>query len=59
LRRRQSNGDRHTLEIPGYIIGEPEHTVSARFKPLVAAFVVADALFEIVTFAIDLDDKPA
>ena len=60
MRRRQTDGNHDAFEVLGHIvIAESEHTVSARGEPFVAAFIVANALFEIVAFAIDLNDQLA
>ena len=58
--RCQTNGDHHALQVfQDVIVGEPEHAVSTRSKPLVAAFIVTNSLIEIVALAIDLYDQPA
>jgi hypothetical protein len=56
LQYRKSN----PLQIPHHItIGESQHAIPARRKPLIAPLVVANALFEIVAFAVDLNDELA
>ena len=58
--RCQTNGDHDTFEVRGYlVIGEPEHAISAGYKPFVATLVVTNTFFEIVAFAIDLNDQLA
>jgi hypothetical protein len=58
LLRSLTNGEHDTLQIFHYIIvGEPEHTVATGRKPLIATFIVAQARFEIVALAIDLNDE--
>jgi hypothetical protein len=50
----------NALQIPHHvIIGEAEDAVPARDKPSIAAIIVADTFFEIVTFTIDLHDQLA
>ena len=39
------------------IVGESEHAIPARGKPLIAPSVVANTLVEIMTFSIDFDDE--
>jgi hypothetical protein len=52
--------DHNTFQILHHIVvGEPKHPVSAGCKPCIASFIVANTRFEIVTFAIDLNDKLA
>ena len=54
------NGKNDTFQIFQYVvIGETQHAITARYEPLVATFIVADTLFEIVAFAIELNDKLA
>ena len=54
------DGKNNALQILHHIIiGESKHTISAGCKPLIAAIIVADALFEIVAFAVDFDDELA
>jgi hypothetical protein len=58
LLRSQTDSDHDALEISHpIIVGEAEHAIPARGKPLIASFIVAKTGFEIVTFAIDLCDK--
>jgi hypothetical protein len=58
LLRCLTDGDHDALEISHHIIiGEAEHAIPARGKPLIASFIMANTGFEIVTFAIDLYDK--
>jgi hypothetical protein len=60
LLRCQTNRHHNTLQILHHVvIGEAEHAVPARDKPLIAAIIVADTFFEIVAFAIDLNDELA
>jgi hypothetical protein len=52
-----TNSDHDAFQILHHIIiSEPEYTISAGCKPFIAPVVVAKTLFEIVTFAIDLND---
>ena len=39
------------------IVGESEHAIPARGKPLIAPSVVANTLVEIMAFSIDFDDE--
>jgi hypothetical protein len=41
------------------VIGETQHAVPTRREPSIAAIIAANALLEIMTFTIDLDDKLA
>jgi hypothetical protein len=41
------------------IVGEPEHTVSAGYKPLITSAVIPKARFEIVALAVNLNNKLA
>jgi hypothetical protein len=60
LLRYLTNGEHDALQILHHIvIGKAEHAIPAGRKPSVTALIVANTLLEIVTFAIDLDDKLA
>jgi hypothetical protein len=53
-----TNGENDAFQILDHIVvGETEHAISARSKPSIAAIVVANALFEIVTLTVDPNDK--
>ena len=52
------NRKNNSLEIFHHIfIGETQHAIPTGCEPSVAPFIVTDALFEIVAFAIDLNDE--
>ena len=56
--RSLTNGQHNALEIiHRVVVGEPEHTIYTRSKPCIVPMVVANTLFEIVTFAIELNDE--
>ena len=58
--RRLKDSERDAFQILHHvIIGESKHAISAGCKPFIAAIVVANTLFEIVTFTIDFDDELA
>jgi hypothetical protein len=58
LLRSPTNGQHDALQIIHHIVvGEPEHTISTRGKPCIAAIVVANTFFEIMTFAVELNDE--
>ena len=58
--RCQTNGDHDAFQIFHHVIvGEPEHSVSARGKPSVAAFIVTNSFLEIMALAIELNDELA
>jgi len=60
LLRRLKDSERDAFQILHHvIIGESKHAISAGCKPFIAAIVVANTLFELVTFAVDLDDELA
>jgi hypothetical protein len=60
LLRCLTDGEDNTLEVFQHIIiGKPKNAISARGKPSVAAIVVTNALLEIMTFAINLDNELA
>jgi hypothetical protein len=57
---RLSNTQHDAFQILGHVvIGEPEHTISARGKPFIAPTIVAQTLFKVVALAIQLNDQPA
>jgi len=46
------------LEVFQYVVvGETQHAVAAGREPTIASLVVANALFEVVAFAVELDDE--
>ena len=56
--RSQTDCDHNAFQILRHIIiGEPEHAVPTRFKPLIAPAVVPTTGFEIVALAVNLDDE--
>ena len=58
--RGQTNGDHNALEILHHIfISKPEHTISARREPFITPVIVAQAGFEIVALAINLNHELA
>jgi hypothetical protein len=58
LLRCLTNGEHNALQILHHIvIGEAEHAISAGRKPCITSFIMANTLFEIVAFAIDLNDE--
>jgi len=60
LLRSQTDSEHDAFQILHHvIIGESEHSVSARGKPLIAPAVVAEAGFEIVALAVNFNDEPA
>jgi hypothetical protein len=57
LLRSLTNSDYNAFQILHHIIiGEPEHAISARCKPLITPAVVAETGFEIVALAVDFDE---
>jgi len=57
LLRRLKDSEHDTFQILHHvIIGESKHAISAGRKPFIAAIVVANTLFKIVTFTVDFDD---
>ena len=58
--RRLKDSEHDAFQILHHIvIGESKHAISAGCKPFIAAIVVANTLFEIVTFTVDFDDELA
>ena len=58
--RRLKDSEHDTFQILHHVvIGESKHAISAGYKPFIAAIVVANTLFEIVTFTVDFDDELA
>ena len=53
-------GDHDTFQIlHDIVVGEPKNAISAGCEPFVAPVIVAETGFEIVAFAIDLNNKLA
>jgi hypothetical protein len=53
-------GDHKPLQIfHDVAIGQPKNAISAGSEPFVASVIMAEAGFEIVAFAVDLNDKLA
>lgn len=58
--RRFRDAENDPLQIAEYVIvGETQHAVTAGREPTIASLVVANALFEVVALAIELDDELA
>ena len=54
----QTNCDHNTFKVFQHVIvGKTEHAIAARSKPLVACFIMPDALHEIVAFTINFDHE--
>jgi hypothetical protein len=60
LLSRQTDGDHNAFQILHHIIvGESEHSVSARREPLVTTTIVTQTRFKIMALAINLNDELA
>jgi hypothetical protein len=60
LLRSQTYSDYNAFEILHHIvIGEPQHAVSARCKPVISSAVVAKTGFEVMALAVDFDNQLA
>ncbi|OAF12232.1 hypothetical protein AYJ54_07015 [Bradyrhizobium centrolobii] len=50
------DGEDHTLQVfQNVFVGKAQHAIAAGGEPLVAPFVMAKTIREIMTFAVDLD----
>ncbi len=58
--RGQTNSKNDTFKVLHHIIvAEAQYAISAGCKPLIASVVMAKTRFEVVTFAVDLNDQLA